>query len=57
MNSQYNILIVKDEMIIAANISLQLVTLGYHELGIIPRDEEVLPFLKLNLPHIILMDK
>ena len=56
MSRIYNILIVEDEMIIAANISLQLANHGYKVLGIIPRGEEVLPFLKLHLPHIILMD-
>ena len=50
------ILIVEDEMIIAANISLQLSNLGYQITGIIPRGEEVIPHIDQNLPDIILMD-
>lgn len=50
------ILIVEDEMIIAANISLQLTGLGYEITGIIPRGEEVLPHIEKTLPDIILMD-
>jgi hypothetical protein len=36
MNNSATILIVEDEMIIAANISLQLTHLGYDVTGIIP---------------------
>ena len=50
------ILIVEDEMIIAANISMQLSNLGYDITGIIPRGEEVLVHIESNLPDIILMD-
>ena len=50
------ILIVEDEMIIAANISLQLTNLGYEVTGIIPRGEEALVHIEQNLPDIILMD-
>lgn len=50
------ILIVEDEMIIAANISLQLSNLGYQITGIIPRGEEVIPHIDQNLPDIVLMD-
>ena len=50
------ILIVEDEMIIAANISLQLSNLGYQITGIIPRGEEVIPHIEQHLPDIILMD-
>lgn len=56
MTKIYTILIVEDEMIIAANISLQLTNLGYKVTGIIPRGEEVLEHLNQNLPDIILMD-
>lgn len=52
----YKILIVEDEMTIAANISLQLTTLGYEITGIIPRGEEVLLHIKSNVPDIILLD-
>lgn len=56
MNKIYKILIVEDEMIIAANISMQLSNLGYFVTGIIPRGEEVLEHIELQLPDIILMD-
>ena len=56
MINPVQILIVEDEMIIAANISLQLSNLGYQITGIIPRGEEVLPYIEQKLPDIILMD-
>lgn len=56
MNKNNTILIVEDEMIIAANISLQLTHLGYDVIGIIPRAEEVLPKIRQNIPDIILID-
>lgn len=56
METVTKILIVEDEMIIAANISLQLSNLGYEITGIIPRGEEALLHIQQDLPHIILMD-
>ncbi|NCP61382.1 MAG: response regulator transcription factor [Flavobacteriales bacterium] len=56
MEQPVKILIVEDEMIIAANISLQLTSLGYEVTGIIPRGEEALLHLKQNKPDIVLMD-
>lgn len=56
MEQPVKILIVEDEMIIAANISLQLSALGYEVTGIIPRGEEALEHVKQNKPDIILMD-
>lgn len=56
MNKNTAILIVEDEMIIAANISLQLTHLGYDVTGIIPRSEEVMPLIRQHVPDIILMD-
>ena len=50
------ILIVEDEMIIGANIALQLTSLGYDVIGIIPRAEEVLPKIRENTPDILLLD-
>ncbi|PRX43153.1 LytR/AlgR family response regulator transcription factor [Salegentibacter salegens] len=50
------ILIVEDEMIIAANISLQLTEMGYEVSGIIPRGEDALTHIKNNLPDIVLID-
>ena len=56
MTYKYKILIVEDEMIIAANISLQLTTLGYEVTGIIPRGEEALLHFRQNKPDIVLLD-
>lgn len=56
MNKNNTILIVEDEMIIAANISLQLTHLGYEVTGIISKADEVLPHILQHVPDIILMD-
>lgn len=56
MNKNDTILIIEDEMIIAANISLQLTNLGYRVDGIITKSEDVLPHLFVHIPDIILMD-
>ncbi|WCO02735.1 LytR/AlgR family response regulator transcription factor [Psychroserpens ponticola] len=56
MSTPIKILIVEDEMIIAANISLQLTTLGYDIIGIVPRAEEAITCVKHDLPDIVLMD-
>ena len=50
------ILIVEDEMVIAANISLQLSDLGYEVTGILPRGEEALNHIQERAPDIVLMD-
>jgi DNA-binding LytR/AlgR family response regulator len=50
------ILIVEDDLVIAANISLQLSKLGYEVAAIIPKGEEALRFLKENEPDLILLD-
>tara|TARA_R110002012_G_scaffold116491_3_gene264214 strand:- start:2223 stop:2966 length:744 start_codon:yes stop_codon:yes gene_type:complete len=50
------ILIVEDEMIIAANISLQLTEMGYEVSGIIPKGEDALRFIKSNPLDIALID-
>ena len=50
------ILIVENEMIIAANISLQLTEMGYEVSGIITRGEDALRLIKKNLPDIVLID-
>ena len=42
MDNSFKILIVEDEMIIGAKISMHLVSLGYEVTGILPRGEEVL---------------
>ncbi len=56
MEIPLKILIVEDEMIIGANISLQLSNLGYEVSGIIPRGEEALIHIQQNKPDIILLD-
>jgi len=50
------ILIVEDEMIIAANISMQLNKLGYKISGIISRGEEILNSIKEDEPDISVLD-
>ncbi|MGJ3236880.1 LytR/AlgR family response regulator transcription factor [Marivirga sp.] len=56
MSEKFKILIVEDEMLIGANISLQLNELGYEVTGIIPRGEEALQHIDENTPDIILLD-
>jgi len=56
MNEKTRILIVEDDMIIAANISLQLTSLGYEVIGIVPRGEEAIVYVKENTPDILLLD-
>ncbi|CAL67600.1 LytR/AlgR family response regulator transcription factor [Christiangramia forsetii] len=56
MSEKIKILIVEDEMIIAANISLQLNELGYEVTGIVPRGEEALMHIKSEAPDILLLD-
>ena len=56
MEEKTRILIVEDDMIIAANISLQLSNAGYEITGVVPRGEEAVLHAKANKPDIILMD-
>lgn len=56
MPSLAKILVVEDEMIIAANISMQLTSLGYEVTGIVPRGEDALYHIKQNLPDLVLLD-
>lgn len=56
MNRKIRILIVEDDMIIAANLSLQLTKLGYEVTGIESRGEEALHHAVENNPDIVLMD-
>ncbi len=49
-------MIVEDEMIIGANISLQLSKLGYDVTGIVSRGEEAIAHLNQNRPDVVLMD-
>lgn len=56
MKNPIKILIVEDEMIIGANISLQLTSLGYKVIGIMPKGKDALKEIKQNQPDIILLD-
>ena len=56
MDTSVKILVVEDEMIIAAKISMQLSSLGYEVTGILPRGEEAILHVKDNKPDIILLD-
>lgn len=55
-NSTARILMVEDDMIIAADISMQLTKLGYEIIGIYTRGEDALKTIEANRPDIILMD-
>src|SRR5206468_6421001 len=50
------IMVVEDEMIIAAKVAMQLTCLGYEVTGILPRGEQVIQQVKENTPDIILLD-
>ena len=56
MDTLIKILVVEDEMIIGAKISMQLTTLGYEVTGILPRGEEAILHVQQNKPDIILLD-
>lgn len=56
MNEKFKILIVEDEMLIGANISLQLHNLGYEVTAILPRGEDALKHIEDNPPDIMLLD-
>ena len=56
MGDAVRILIVEDDMIIAANLSLQLSLLDYEVTGIESRGEEAVAHAMANIPDIILMD-
>lgn len=56
MSHTTRILIVEDDMIIAANIGLQLSNLGYEVTGLESRGEEAVHHALENKPDIILMD-
>ena len=56
MSEPKKILIVEDEMIIGAKISMYLEQMGYEVTGILPRGEEVLMHVKNNPPDIVILD-
>ena len=56
MNQSVKVLVVEDEMIIAAKISLHLEQLGYEVAGILPRGEEAIIHCRQSPPDILLLD-
>lgn len=56
MEQPVKILVVEDEMIIAANISLQLSKMGHEVLGIISSGKDAIRHIKNNLAEIVLID-
>ncbi len=56
LTTKQKILIVEDEMIIAADISMQLTQLGYDIIGIQTSAEDALQMIAVNPPDLILMD-
>ncbi len=56
MPNALKILIVEDEMLIAANIAMQLESIGYEVVGIVPRGIEAVNRAKLDKPDLVLMD-
>ncbi len=56
MDTLVKILVVEDEMIIGAKISLQLTNLGYEVTALLSRGEEVMQHVTENEPDIILLD-
>lgn len=54
--SKARILIVEDEMIIAADLSIQLSALNYEVIGIQTRAENALKTIEENCPDLVLMD-
>ena len=56
MDTLIKILVVEDEMIIGAKISMQLTNLGYEVTGMLPRGEEAIVHVTENRPDIVLLD-
>ncbi|GAB3545518.1 LytR/AlgR family response regulator transcription factor [Spirosoma fluminis] len=56
MGTPLKLLVVEDDMIIAANIALQLTKLGYEVSGVVPRGEEAILHAETNRPDLILLD-
>ena len=50
MDTLIKLLVVEDEMIIGAKISMLLTNMGYEVTGILPRGEEVLLDIKADRP-------
>ena len=56
MDTSIKILVVEDEMLIGAKISMLLTNMGYEVTGILPRGEDALVHVEENKPDIIILD-
>ena len=56
MPRSLKILVVEDEMIIGAKISLYLEQLGHEVLALLPRGEDAIQFIENNTPELVLLD-
>lgn len=56
LNPLVTFLVVEDDMIIAAKLSMLLTKLGYEVTGIVPRGDEALRHVRENPPDIVLLD-
>lgn len=56
MDTSVKILVVEDEMLIGAKISMLLTNMGYEVTGILPRGEDALTNVEENKPDIIILD-
>jgi DNA-binding LytR/AlgR family response regulator len=56
MDTSIKILVVEDEMLIGAKISMLLTNMGYEVTGILPRGEDALINVEENKPDIIILD-
>ena len=56
MDTSIKILVVEDEMLIGAKISMLLTNLGYEVTGILPRGEDAIIHVEENKPDIIVLD-
>ncbi|WP_435623410.1 LytR/AlgR family response regulator transcription factor [Flagellimonas sp.] len=56
MEHPVKILIVEDEMVIGANISMQLTEMGFEVCGLLPKGEDVLSCIRNTQPDILLLD-
>ena len=56
MHQPLKILIVEDEMLIAANLAMQLKNIGYCITDTIPKGEDAVKAIKIDRPDLVLMD-
>ena len=56
MGTLFKILVVEDEMIIGAKISMQLTNLGYEVTGLLCRGEDAILHMEDNKPDVVLLD-